>query len=180
MNQNQDTSKKMTLQTVIGDFEALESLLVEVGGETSEIVENWLAEVQHNLSVKIDSYKKFMDFLDMRSSYLRDQAKTFTASAKALETLQDSLKDRIKYTMLHLGSDEMLGGQYRFKLVTMPPKLLCDESLVPDSYRKEVITVSKVTDKEAIKSDLLGGKEVDGCSMQSVYALRAFTNKGTK
>jgi hypothetical protein len=157
------------------DKVALYQLLEETGGELNETLEKWLAEIETGLVEKVDGYEFFLSEVAADRDRLKDQAKQYREAADSLDRLLERAKDRIKFTMRHLGVDELRGTLHRFKLSKAAPRLVIVDAELPASYTTVVTTVE--ADKDRIKEDLAKGVAIPGVTQVEGFALRTYVNK---
>lgn len=156
------------------DSAALEELLQETGGELTETVENFLAEVEKNVATKADSYYSVMDHLSSVGERYRKRAQAYTSAAKSAESVVDRMKERIKTAMQIMGTEEVQGETIRFKLQNSPASLvIADSTVIPQEYT--VVEVKPDTTK--IKSALKDGFEVPGAKLEQGKTLRSYLKK---
>lgn len=173
-----------TLQSIVQDHKSLDQLMLENGGELTDeqqesIVDAWIAEIKSDLANKVDGYKYRQDSLDSASEALKARAKMMSGAAKVLGNMSEMLKDRLKYTMVELTTQELVGNDFKFKLSSSKPSLeILDEKLIPKSYY-HTSTVS-VLDKEVLKKDLENGVEIPGVRLNEGVTLRVLANKKIK
>ncbi len=166
-----------TLVARAEDQIALWQLIEESGGELTPTVEAWLKEIETGLATKVDSYRNFIEDLQDEGAKLRRRAQELAGAAQSLERLADSMRDRIKFVMQQLGTDEVKGEFYRFKLSELKPKMVIDDlAKIPLDL---LMTVTEtVVDKERIRGLLDAGVAVPGARLEPVKSLRDYVNKG--
>lgn len=158
------------------DQVALWDLIKESEGEITPTIQDWLDEVETALSSKVDSYNNFLEALNAEAESLRAKSQGFAAAARSIERIADFLKDRIKLTMVKLGTNEIKGNDYRFKLAKGSDKLVINDSEIPESFKMQITQL--IPDKERIKNALLTGEHVSGAKLDPVYSLRSYIVKG--
>lgn len=163
------------------DALALEQLIFEEGGELSETLERWLAEVETNLTVKVDSYHFAMQRFESTAEMLKKRASQITTAARALENVQERLKDRIKLAMQTIGTDEVKGTEFRFKLARGKERVIIDEKQVsPEFFSEKTVVVRELNrDKlvEAAKATPEGQAYPAGIRFEPAFQLRPYVNK---
>lgn len=172
-----------SLAEIVKNHKSLDELLVENGGELSDleqeqIIDSWMSEIKSDLSNKADGYKYKMDQLESASEVLRDRAKMISLAAKTVENMSDNLKSRMKQAMNELGLSEIISNDFKFKLSPLKPKLVLDSKLVDSKYEIPKMIID--LDKESILKDLESGLEVAGAKIEPVYTIRVTANKKIK
>lgn len=172
-----------TLQQIVQDHKSLDQLMLESGGELTDeqqesIVDAWMSEIKSDLTNKIDGYKYRQDALDSASESLKARAKMIQNASKVLTNLSEMLKQRLKFTMLELGQNDLTGSDFKYKIAPSKPSLDIDEKLVDEKYFFPK-TVSEL-DKDAIRLDLEAGEQVSGARLVPGYTLRVSANKKIK
>jgi hypothetical protein len=148
-------------------------------GEFDPDLEFFLAEIEHNLEVKTDSYKCVIDRLEAGIKQLDERADEFYRASKAMHNIVERMKFNIKQAMCMRNLTEIKGKSYRFKLANAQPRLIITNSeCLPDEYIRQ--TVVTETNKEKLKEDLKLGKTITGAALEPAYSLRAYINKETK
>lgn len=95
---------------------------------------------------------------------LKEAEKQLKEKRGVIERQLSGLKDYLLMNMQEFGLSKVDNGVFKASLVKPKPMLnLNDESLVPDEYKQEKITVS--VDKKQLLADLKDGKEVEGASI---------------
>lgn len=177
MSEVQQTESR-SLVKLVGDFQALEQLLLEQEGELNETLEQWMDINQGDLALKIDGYKLFIDHCEAKADYFKDRAAEFSAAAKALLGHKDRMKEYLKFSMLQMEKEELAGVDFKFKLINSKASIeIFDESLLPASFMRETVTLS--ADKEMIRAALDSGEQVAGVKMIENKHVRSFINSGT-
>lgn len=148
--------------------------LTENGGELSEVLEQAFDCTGQELQLKADRYAFFMERLDAEADFWKAKADAYSKVAKSCKTLKERLKENIKGAMHMLGTDEIEGGEYRFKLSRLAPKLVIQEELLPDNFK--MVVTETVPDKEKIKAELEIGTEIPGAKHEMVFSLRPYLN----
>ena len=132
-----------------------------------------------NLKSKIDSMQFVLDNLTLQEEYHNNNADKFKKQAASISKAIDRLKDYIKFVMKQNNTAMLEGDMYKFLLVGMMPRLVLEQSLIPDEYYSTVVT--KELNKDKIKEDLENGIKVNGARLTPVEGLRRLINrKATK
>lgn len=149
--------------------------ILDSGGELSSETEAWLEKVETELPTKVDQYKFVLDELSDQEERLRKQAQELTLAARTLSTIQEKMKDRIKYVMDKLGETEINGESHRFVLSKSRPKLVITDADLPENFK--MIETKTVPDKEKIQAAIDLGMFVSGVTLEEVKTLRTYVRK---
>lgn len=166
---------KSTLYSLVIQAQAIEQKIMEAGGELTPEVEEALTRVDLSLAEKVDGYDFVIERMENQSEYWKAKAALFSKIAKSYETARERLKNSIKDAMVSLGKTEISGNDVRFKLQNNAPKLVIDDTKIPDGFKMQVVTT--VVDKERIKSALKDGIPVQGASLEQGQHVRSYANK---
>ena len=157
----------------------LERALIESDGIISPEVEQMLAVRELDLPEKVDGYAFIIDRLESMEDFYKQRAEMFLKASRTLQNSKESLKERLKFAMQELGTNELFGNDVRFKGAHTKGSLVIeDKDAVPVEYKTEVVTTE--IDKKKIKADLDSGKEVPGARIEPGYSLRCYTNTNVK
>ena len=156
------------------DSAACEELLQESGGELSETLETFLAEIETGLTTKADNYYSMMDHLGSTAERYRKRSEAYRAAAKSAENIVERMKDRIHAAMQIMGKTEVEGKTIRFKIQNSPASLKIEEGakLPPDMT---IVTVTP--DAAKIKAALKAGELVEGCRLEQGTHVRSYLRK---
>jgi len=149
------------------------------GGEINLELESYLDEIKSEIANKPDHYKFVLERLTATSEELAKQADEFSRAAQALDRTAKRIKDRIKEAMDLLGTKEISGYKWTFKLGKAQPRLVIDEQELRAHAPNFLLThTTQVPDKERIKALLLDGAVIPGATLEYGDALRSSINKG--
>lgn len=163
-----------SLIQIAQDSAALEELLQETGGEVTETLETFLAEIETGLSTKADNYFSMMDHLGTTAERYRKRSEAYRAAAKTAENIVERMKDRIHAAMGLMGVQEIEGQSIRFKIQKSPASLLIEaDAKIPSDMT--VVTVTPDTTK--IKSALKDGFDIPGCKLVQSTHVRSYLKK---
>lgn len=153
--------------------------LVENGGELTEEMESALTVNEKQLATKVDGYAHFLDRLDLEQDFFKRRAEMYLQVAKSLANMKKQLQGNLKYCLVSLQEQEVVGNEFRFKLSKARPKISIEsEDKIPKDYFKEEV-VSRL-DKEMLRASLERGVPIEGVSLEKNYSLRKYLNKGKK
>lgn len=164
-----------TLPEIVAQVSLITQQIVENGGELSVDLEAVFDNVGAELAVKCDGYAFILDKLENEADFWKQRADSYAKVSKSCKALRERLNDNIKFAMQQMKTDEILGGEMRFKLSKLPPKVVMNPELIPDAYK--MVVTETVPDKERIRADLVAGKQVEGAGLEEVFSLRKYANR---
>src|SRR5690606_18631289 len=108
-----------TLWEIGSDLEALEALLMEVGGDVTDeeaerAIDAWLEEMREAEAQKLDRYGALIRTLEARAEIQKAEAKRLMERAKVNENAVRRLKDRLLAYMDRRGTPKLSGNLYSF------------------------------------------------------------------
>lgn len=156
-------------QLILSDAEAND-------GEVSAALESILTEITTEIERKVDTYEYVMARMEESEKMFSYRAERYSRAALAMDTARQRMKDRIKEAMRQRGVNELLGQEWRFKLVPTKGRLLVDPTKLPHHFNL-VRTVTE-PDKERIRKVLDSGETITGAEIQPGWQLRSYINKG--
>ena len=172
------SEEKKSLLAITAQANSIAERLIESGGEIDPELESALAVNQKDLAVKVDSYAIIMDRFDFEIDYLKAKAQEFTDAAKVLANAQDRIKSNLKQALSLMGETEIEGESYKFKLSPSKPKLVIEESQLPQEFKMQ--DIKWVPDKAQIHDALTAGFNVPGAHLEPVNQLRKYVVKASK
>jgi hypothetical protein len=148
-----------TLREIEADLLALESLLLELGGDVTEdeadaAIDQWLAEIHDALTVKLDGYATLIKNAGYRAGVRREEAKRLGELASLDEALAARLKSRLLIFMKEHDRPEIQTPLHRLRVTTsggLRAMTMVEGAEVPDEY------MMKVPDTKKIRSALESG-----------------------
>lgn len=150
----------------------LEKEVISNDGELSPALELELDLTSGELATKVDSYKTYIDYLEMRAEYFSALCVEASKYKKTLENLVKNLESRLEYAMIVGETTELRGHQYRFKRQASKDKLIIDMLKLPEQYVEEVSEIKPL--KEAIRLALEGGIEVPGAKLEPSFHIKQY------
>jgi hypothetical protein len=155
-----------TLLQITSEFQALDELLEEIGGDVSDprvdaIVTEWLAELETQMEAKADAYAAYIRELELRAAARREESERLLKAAKTQENTAAWLKDRLKQAMTAARLKKIEGQRYTVSVAANGGKLpliLDDTAPVPVQFLRHP---PPVPDTEAIRSALEAGRELE-------------------
>ena len=170
-----------TLISIVAEMHRIESALIESQGEVTEEIVRDLAKFEENkvkLLDKVDSYQYVIEQSKERAAYWKKRKDELARIEKSFKALETTLKTLLKQAMVKLEAKELRGVEFYFKLQKTRPKIEYDEKKIPDAYKRQV--VSTEIDKDAIKSDIDLGIQIEGVNVIEGKTIRAYVNKEKK
>ncbi len=160
---------KKTIFDIVGDFQALDDLLDEAGGDVSEeqtaqAVEEFLAELQGSFEDKADGYARVIDDFKGRSATLKAEADRCAAMAKAEANKAKRLAGLLEQAMRMTGQRRIKTALHVFAIQKHGGKRKLDIHAPCDVPWQFVVTkkVSEIS-KDAIRAAIEAGQVVPGC-----------------
>lgn len=161
------------LHEVAADFLALESLMIEAGGEVTPEVEAWMAENSANLETKVDGYAALIAEWEADVAKWKAEEARVAAHRKAMENAAARLKARLVGELVAM--DQLKVETPRFKVAVQRAastvEVLVDASVLPPQFRREIpatIEADKVALRQALKladNPSAGELTVDGLTL---------------
>jgi hypothetical protein len=171
--------KKTTLYDLIVNAQLIVAALVESGGEITPDIDAALNTHQLALSAKVDSYAFVEDQLETQARVLKEREETVYKIRKGLENARERLRQNLKNGMKAMEMREILGNEFKYAISERKPRIVFEESLVPDQYK--YVVHQTLVDTEALLTALNRGESVPGARLEPVIALTKRVNvKGAK
>jgi hypothetical protein len=159
-----------TLLDITDDFQALDELLAEAGGDITEpsvqrYIEQLIDQLDQDFLTKVDNYAALISELEARAQHRKDEAKRLDALAKSDANSATFLKQRLKTVLEQRGTKKLETPRYRLSVAgnggKLPVEIHVDASDLPEQYQK----VKRDPDTDAIREALQKGEEVQGCAL---------------
>jgi hypothetical protein len=164
-----------SLPSLVSEALEITNAIIESGGEVTPELEARLNCNEVALAQKVDAYVMMSERLEQEEAYWKAKASEFSAIAKGFVQARERLKNNIKFAMNTLGTDEIHGGAYRYKLTKSAPKLVIqDEKQLPDEFMQTI--VEKIPDKDKLLVALKDGFEIPGATLEDVQRLTPYKN----
>ncbi len=177
--ENLPTKKDESLFSLVQLSHKIQEALVESMGELTPEIEQAIARLHQKLPDKADGYHFFIEDLKSQAEVFNNRAAVFSRIAKALLNYTDRLKYSLKMACVELGVEELVGTDWKWKLVNNAPSLIVDdETLVPAKY-KEIVQTTKIR-SDLIKEDLKKGILVPGTRLETGSHVRPYVNNTGK
>ena len=168
-------SETQSLVVLAQKSAAIETLLIESGGELTPELEEALTVKEEQLPAKIDGYALFMERMEMVAEHYSERARFYEKFAKSAIAVADRLETNIKFAMETMGTTEILGNDVRFKIQNTAPSVVTENEFeIPDEYKssKQVVTI----DKKKIAEVLKAGGTVPGARLNRGTTIRKYAN----
>lgn len=164
------------LSQILADNRLLVDMLIESGGEVTPDIESRMAEIQAQLSTKVDSYYHIMTGLEYTAEDLKARAKEFSSAAKSLESAADKLREFAKHNMITNGVERITGELVEFQIRKTRPRTSINIEELPEEYIKFTPTI----DKDAVDAALKEGIKIPGVEQEGGFALYTSVPKKMK
>lgn len=141
------------LLTITQQLHAIETAIVDAGGEISSELEERLSAATIVREQKVDAYGAILARAASIAEEYGAQADRIQAVAKGAKALATRLKENLKYAMGQLGVKELSGSTTRFQLRGSKDSLkILDAEKIPKAYFKPVTTME--LDREGLMNDV--------------------------
>ncbi len=162
-----------TLLEISKDMHALDDLLYELGGDlnnpqVAEAVKAWFAELDTNMSNKVDNYAAYITDLLARAATRKQESVRLAERARIDESTAGFLKGRLMEALRDRGVKRMDTARYRVSVAGnggLQPMEIEDPDAVPTKYR-QCVPEKWVPDTKAIHLALSLGFSVPGCVLK--------------
>lgn len=172
-------SDQKSLVELAKNSATLEEMLIMSGGEMTAEIEDMLTVKDIQLPAKIDSYALVMDRMESISRFYEEKAEFYQRLSRAADNVIVRCKENLKFAMITLHEDEIVGFDVKFKLVKSNPSCIIEDELKIDPAYTTVKTVVTV-DKKRITEDLKLGIPVAHAHLEQGVSLRKFANSPGK
>jgi hypothetical protein len=157
-----------TLREIHDDLVALESLLMEVGGdvteeEAEEAVRAWFGEIQADLGTKLDGYATVIQGMKDRASARREESRRLADLARIDENAVAKLRATLLWFMQDRNHKELNTPLHRFRVANnggLTP-LEIDPSTTPARWKdSQYVQATYEWDTKAIREALDNGVDL--------------------
>jgi len=142
--------------------EQIESMVDQETGEIPDSAIDLMMENQLAVTDKLNGYLDFMSEIKQTVEICKDKVKTFNAKIKQIKAVEDRMRDNIRKYMSD-NDIKKIEADKTISLVSEKNKIEIDESLLPDAYFVEVVTL--VPAKERIEAAVASGFEIPGVTV---------------
>ena len=126
-----------------------------------EAIQDTLEAVDGSIEEKADNYAYIIKELDAQSDMLKKEIDRLGAKVGYIQNNKTRLKQNLLCAMVGTGKTKFKTDRHSFSIRTSKAVSIIDENLIPDEYKKVVVTVSKKDIGELLKA----GLEVDGAEL---------------
>lgn len=161
-----------TLYVIRDDLQALEDLLLDVGGDVTDaeadaaIIE-WLKETGEATRSKLDRYAALIREMEARSIGRKNEAKRLAELAQIDANAADRLKAKLLWFLNDRGQTKMETDRFRLTVCAnggkVPIQVLAEPAALPEQYR--VVDIRPNLD--AIREALDAGKSLSFATLGS-------------
>ena len=153
-----------TLYELTADFAALDALLDDSGGEITDTIEVFLAELERNLEEKADGYAAYIRYLDAVAKVNREESQRLTVRARTAENRSQWLRDTFQRFMEQRQMRRLETERNTFTISAVGGKRPL-EITDADDVPIELCEVRYEPNKEQIREKLEAGEEVPGARL---------------
>lgn len=157
----------MKLYEISNEYQAILNTVNEDGEITDESVK-FLDELQDDFELKAISVASYIKNIEAEEKAISDAIEQMKKRKESLARKVVSLTDYLQYNLQTLSITEIKSSPFfKIRLKQCPISVdVFDESLVPQEYRREKVTVTTSIDKIKLKEVLSEGVEVPGVAIQ--------------
>jgi hypothetical protein len=164
-----------SLVSLVDELAWLEMALIESGGEITKEIEDACPEfVTGAVAQKVDNYANYIDKLEYNVDFYKAKAQNFLKIAAGLENFKKHLEDNIQFAMLKNQTTELLGIDYKYKLMKSQQTVILNENIIPSEFQNVKTSVS--IDKKRIKEAIESGRDIPGAVLSVNTHIRKYNN----
>lgn len=143
------------LYEITGDVLALESLLLESGGEWTPEAEALFAEVEGSLETKVDGYASLIREWELDAEKWKAEEERVALHRKARENAAKRLKARLVEQLVAMGREKVETERFKVAVQRAPSsvEVLVDAAILPPQFRREIPATIEA-DKTALRAAL--------------------------
>ena len=148
---------KKTLHDIIGDYQNIESRIIENDGELDSSLEELLKLNNVELKDKLDGYEKFTRYLMNQVEFLKDMESHYSKRRKILEKLVKRNRDSMLNALKITGDKSIKTKEFNFNIIKTERWTVNDDalnediknSLISEGLAEELFkpSISKIKDK---------------------------------
>lgn len=155
---------KINLYEITQEFEALDNMLIESGGEITEENEELEQYINGLLMSKVDGCVEYLTSIEDKASLARKRAAELTELARSLENKSENFKGYMLECMKKLKHERVEGRLHYVSIKTNPKTVNITDA---DKIPAEFVTTKKTTsiDKKALAKSLKNGEKIDGATL---------------
>jgi hypothetical protein len=163
----------MTLREITDDIATFAAWLDDetMADETmANALHQSLSVADEMMQSKLDSIATVLSSMHDDAASIKAEIDRLTERRKRIDKNVDRLMGYTQYAMDKIGRAKIGTPTYTFVVVSNPPRIDVDESLLPSEYMRQKITLSP--DKASIKAAITRGESVPGATMVQDKKLR--------
>ena len=161
-----------TLYQITEDLQALDDLLVELGGDLSDprveaAITAWAEQLDSDLTGKADNYAALIREIEARALVREEEAKRLADRATVDRNVAIRLRDALKEAFQARRIKVMETARFKISVARnggKAPLVIENPSLIPLSYQSEIPARLELN-RELIRETLESGKAVPGCKL---------------
>lgn len=153
----------------------IEASLIEGEGLLTPEIEAMLEIKEIKIPEKVDGYAFIWDRIELAEAYHKARAAEAAKNAKVIANFKENFKNRLKFAMEELGTKELRGNDFLFRLQATNPKVIIDdEDAIHDAYK--TVKTETVINKAAIAKDIKADVPFAGAHLEMTPSLRKYSN----
>jgi hypothetical protein len=149
--------QKLTLDQIAANFQAIDSLLAESGGEATPEIEAWFTEYDLAEQQKVDGYVFYIRALEGECKAIKALEDELAGKRKTVANRIEYLKRRVADYLTVMGKDEVRGDIYRFKFQNNGGEAPVEVLVQPEDLPAPLTNVKVTPNLDAIRQGLLSG-----------------------
>lgn len=126
-----ENQPKKTLNDIMRDWQTVEDMLIDSGGEFTPEIEEEMEITQAEFEDKLDNYAGFISYLKSQIEFLKKEEDRYKTRRKTLENSILKCKDNIVFAMGYKHIEKLKTPKYSFSIRTTESWQV-DEMLVED------------------------------------------------
>ena len=132
-------SNNKSLNDILSNYQALESELIESGGELTEDIEKKICINTDELSDKMDAYEKFIRYLKKQSEYLQSMEEHYYKRRKVIENSIQRCKTSMINALKLTGNKKLKTNEFNFS-INISKKWIISESDLSQELKKFLVS----------------------------------------
>lgn len=152
--------KNIPLYELVAGIKKIE----ELSDDPQQLTE-YLDSVNLQIEEKVNNIVRYSRTLELTSGAISNEIDRLVALKKYYDLRGANLKNYLAYNLEKLPNEKIETEVAKLSFRKSESVDLVDETLIPNEYKKEVITIK--IDKLAIKKDVKAGKEIPGVVLSS-------------
>jgi len=154
--------KSIKLYEISDEFNALDKLFEESGGEITETHEELLTHIEKLLATKVDNICYYVEEKNDMIELAKLKIERLKKFISLIESGQEKMESYVIECMNRMNKDKVIGDLHK---ISLPRKRKCcvieDEEKIPVQFLETKVSVKKAEVKKALES----GLEVDGAKL---------------